>query len=213
MSSLLQFEVQNMLNRKDGFAFVDVPEPLHSELVEFYDSIPDEWKVDNHGKKFKTKPKQEFHSTFLLSLDGKKEEHILSYLRSVMEKEDPFSVKIGSVSVDSVDRIKTQKVVCAVFLLESNRLGDLKAQCSENVGKKQRYAGAGHISLIYVLEQYKEQLKERVQQLSDKFVGREYTVDHIVYKSPKGVNTAIPFRVYLPDHRGLRFSLKALIPS
>src|SRR3989338_7049127 len=202
-----------MVNRKDGFAFVDVPEPLHSELVEFYDSIPNDWKVDNHGKKFKTKPHQELHSTFLLRLDGKKEKENLSYLKSILENEEPLTVKLASVSVDNVARIKTQKVICAVFLLESNRLEALKSQCSEKVGVMQGYAGAGHISLIYVLEQYKDQLKERVQQLSDKFVGHEYTVDHIVYKSPKGENTTIPFRAYFPDHLGLRFSLNALIPS
>ena len=165
-----------------GFAYVQLPPPIIEKLQSLYDSIPNEWKVDNQGRSFgSSHPVQRFHSTFVSKLRYKNKVEIIEKMRLILGTKDPVDVQLGDqLFLQQVDRIQTSTVYCLGISLVGNDLRKLREECVEQVGGEVYYNGDGHISICYIKEEFYEQLRQIMNQNASDLEGKKFKLQTIV---------------------------------
>jgi hypothetical protein len=168
-----------------GYAYLELPQHITQQLDSFYQSIPNEYKVDNQGREFKKnkKPIQNFHSTFISKLLYSNKELVINELQQYLKQVKPVRVSLEPMFFEHVKRITTRSVYCVgsgIVSLDGN-LRNLREECAEKANGQVLYNGDGHVSICYIKEEYVDQFK---QWLKDDhpvtFENQEFQVNTIV---------------------------------
>lgn len=169
-----------------GWIFINIPEPYHTQFLQFHASLPGAWKTTNKGKKDATVQPQ-LHSTFVSKLDSSKEAEIISTLKKL--KMAPFSVQFkgDGLFCQSVSRLLPKKISCAGVALQSQELRSTRETVAKAVNGTVYYEGDGHVSLVYVEGQYEAELQALILQKQPQVQGKSFLVTELIVQF--GANT------------------------
>jgi len=154
-----------------GYSYLQVPQ---EEFQKIYNSINDDWKLDNHGKKFKSKPIHNFHSTFVGKIPNEVQQEATSKLSTYLcENVLPFKGTVQEYMISKVERIKDKKIFCLVASVCVEKACNAQISFVEARRMAAKLTGGtihyneeqAHISIAYFEEKYVEEVQKLLPQL------------------------------------------------
>ncbi|KAL9653251.1 hypothetical protein ABK040_010958 [Willaertia magna] len=155
-----------------GYTYLKISQQINELFFDkLFNIIPDNWKLDNLGNKFKDdiKPSQMFHCTLIGKIpDHLKEKAIKSFEIFVKEKMTScLQLKLLNLNLTPVPRILDKKVYClsAQLIVINSNFSDIRSKCSEKLGGGEIIYDKDkvHISIVYIDEGYLSSLQNLLE--------------------------------------------------